>query len=118
MSYLLMKNNMKTTTLSNRNSSCQVYFDGEYYIFIDSFKGIFAVAIRKGFAPELSNQFVIYYGNDYNHQKSDDVADLKMAEKEITRQENQYVETKVTFEPHHALCNVRFGVTLKINRQC
>ena len=79
MSYPLMKTKTMQVTIlyENRNSACKVYFDGEHYVFIDNFKGVFAIATRKGFVPELENQFIIYYGNDFHYQKSDDVAALE-----------------------------------------
>lgn len=90
---------MEITKIKRNECEVNVIFTGAQYIFHNAFYGILAVAERKGYKPEDTNHFTVYYGN---HQilggSFAGTYCLTMAKSFIKRNESKYVEVNTTFD--------------------
>ena len=90
---------MEITKIKRNECEVNVIFTGAQYIFHNSFYGILAVAERKGYKPEDTNHFTVYYGNQQTLGGSfAGTYCLTMAKSFIKRNESKYIQVNTTFD--------------------
>lgn len=96
-------------------TTIDVYFDGEKYVFINRFIGLVAVARRKGM-PAISDDgntcystFTVEYADGINKETVINV---------IQKQESQYLPCSVAYEwqEEHKYSSLPYSVSVKLER--
>ena len=96
-------------------TTIDVYFDGEKYVFINRFIGLVAVARRKGM-PEISNDGNTAYST-FMVEQTDGICKETII-KVIQKQESQYLPCSVAYEweKEQKYSSLPYSVSVKLER--
>lgn len=106
---------MEYTRTKEYETTIDVYFDGEKYVFINRFFGLVAVARRKGMSAISNDRNTAY--STFSVEHTDGICKETII-KVIQKQESQYLPCSVAYEwkEEQKYSSLRYSVSVKLER--